>query len=137
MESSQRRFFSCALRFLLGALQAGEGGGQAQLHPGWQPCWEEVSELWRLGLQALGGCVSAKPWITTLIRDEGWLQNILSLLESSSSLPDPHSQQAFEEALCAIVRQCPLCRQDISESMKREDRGTLHCMAQLRKVLTD
>ncbi|KAI4883992.1 hypothetical protein NFI96_019510 [Prochilodus magdalenae] len=137
VESSQRRFFSCALRFLLGALQAADHGGKARLSPVWEQCWEEVSELWRLGLQALGGCVRAQPWITTLVREEGWLQNILSLLESSSGLPDPHSQLALEEALCAIACQCPLCRQDIGESMKRDSKGSLHCMAQLRNVLKD
>ncbi|KAL6457138.1 hypothetical protein MHYP_G00341010 [Metynnis hypsauchen] len=137
VESSQRRFFSCALRFLLGALQAGDGGGQARLSPVWEPYWEEVNELWRLGLQALAGCVNAQPSITTLVREEGWLQSTLSLLESSSGLPDPHSQQALEEALCAITLQCPLCRQDIIESMKRGGRGSLHGMAQLRNVLKD
>ncbi|XP_072531001.1 neurochondrin [Salminus brasiliensis] len=137
VESGPRRFFSCALRFLLGALQPGKNGDQARLSPVWESCWEEVSELWRLGLQALGGCVSAQPWITALAREDGWLQNTVSLLESSSSLPDPHSQQALEEALCAFARQCPLCRQEISKSMKRNGRSSLHGMAQLRKVLTD
>ncbi|KAG9279905.1 neurochondrin [Astyanax mexicanus] len=135
--SGPRRFFSCALRFLLGALQPGEKGGQARLSPVWEPYWDEVSELWRLGLQALGGCVNAQPWITALAREDGWLQNTLSLLESSSSLPDPHSQHALEEALCAFAHQCPLCRQDIRKSTKRDGRSSLHGMMQLRKELKD
>lgn len=131
--SSQQRFFSSALRFLRGALQAVEG--QARVSPVWAPWWEEVCELWRLSLQALGGCVKAQPWITTIIREEGWLQNILSLLESSSGLPDAQSKDALEEALCAIAHKCPLCRQDISVYMKRETGDSLRSMSQLRKIL--
>lgn len=134
--SSQQRFFSSALRFLRGALQAVEGKGQAQVSPVWAPWWEEVCELWRLSLQALGGCVNAQPWIATIIREEGWLQNILSLLESSCRLPDTHSQEALEEALCALAQKCPLCRQDISVYLKREAGDSLHCMPQLRKFVT-
>ncbi|XP_066529631.1 neurochondrin [Hoplias malabaricus] len=137
VKPDQQRFFSSCLRYLQGALQNSEGGGQAKLSPVWEQCWEEVNELWRLGLQALAGCVRANDWITTLVREEGWLQNTLSLLVSSSGLPDLHSQQALEEALCAIAGQCPLCQKDISESMKREGECTLHLMAKLRKVLTD
>lgn len=133
--SSQQRFFSSALRFLRGALQAVEGEGQARVSPVWAPWWEEVCELWRLSLQALGGCVKAQPWITTIIREEGWLQSILSLLESSCGLPDPYSQEALEEALCAIVHECPLCRQDIGVYMKREAGDALHSMPKLRKIL--
>lgn len=135
VNSNQQRFFSSALRFLRGALQPGDGVGQAKVSAVWAPWWEEVCELWRLGLQALGGCVNSQPWIATLIREEGWLQNILTLLESSCALPDTHSQEALEEALCAIAHQCPPCRQDISTYMKKEAGGSLHCMTQLRKVL--
>lgn len=134
--SSQQRFFSSALRFLRSALQAVEGEGQVRVSSVWAPWWEEVCELWRLSLQALGGCVKSQPWIASFIRVEGWLQNILSLLESSSGLPDPHSQEALEEALCAITQECPHCRQDITASMKRKEGNSLHCMSQLRKILT-
>ncbi|KAK2836558.1 hypothetical protein Q7C36_014427 [Tachysurus vachellii] len=133
---SQQRFFSSALRFLRGALQGVEGKGQAQVSPVWAPWWEEVCELWRLSLQALGGCVNAQPWIATIIREEGWLQNILSLLKSSCGLPDQQSQEALEEALCALAHKCPLCRKDIGVYMKGEAGDSLHCMPQLRKLLT-
>lgn len=133
--SSQQQFFSSALRFLQGALQVVEGEDQARVSPVWAPWWEEVCELWRLSLQALGGCVNAQPWIATLIREEGWLQNILNLLKSSSGLPDAQSQDALEEALCAIAHKCPLCRQDISVYMKRDAGDSIHCMPQLSKML--
>ncbi|KAF7691136.1 neurochondrin [Silurus meridionalis] len=133
--SNQQRFFSSALRFLRGALQAVEGKGQAQVSAVWAPWWEEVCELWRLSMQALGGCVNAQPWIATIIREEGWLQNILSLLESSCSLPDSHSLEALEEALCAVAHNCPVCQQDISVCMKKEAKNSLHCMPQLKKIL--
>lgn len=133
--SSQQQFFSSALRFLRGALQAAEREGQAQVSPVWAPWWEEVCELWRLSLQALGSCVKMQPWIITIIREESWLQNILSLLESSCGLPDTQSQEALEEALCAIALQCPLCHKDISSYMKREAGNSFYCMPQLRKII--
>ncbi|KAK1805162.1 hypothetical protein P4O66_019515 [Electrophorus voltai] len=137
VESGQRQFFSAALRFLLGPLQVGEGSGPARVSPAWEQWWEEAGDLWRLGLQALGGCVSTQPWIATLSREEGWLQDTLSLLEASSSLPDPQSQEALEEALSTIAQKCPLCRQDITACMKRADRSSLHHMAQLKRLLKD
>ncbi|XP_076865202.1 neurochondrin isoform X2 [Brachyhypopomus gauderio] len=137
VENSQRRFFSSALRFLLGPLQAGEGGGLARVSPAWEQWWEEAAELWRLGLQALGGCVNAQPWIATLAREEGWLQDTLNLLQSSSSLPDLQTQDALEEALCAIARKCPLCCQDVSACMRTAGRNALYRMAQLRTLLRD
>ncbi|KAM9493322.1 neurochondrin [Clarias gariepinus] len=133
--SNQQRFFSSALRFLRGALQAVEGESQARVSPVWAPWWDEVCELWRLSLQALGSCVKVQPWITTIIREEGWLQNILSLLESCYSLPDPQTQEALEEALCAIAQECTICRQDVSVHMNRGTEDSLHCMSQLRKIL--
>lgn len=133
--SNQQQFFSSALRFLRGALQAVEGESQARVSPVWAPWWDEVCELWRLSLQALGSCVKVQPWITTIIREEGWLQNILSLLESCYSLPDPQTQEALEEALCAIAQECTICRQDVSVHMNRGTEDSLHCMSQLRKIL--
>ncbi|XP_055074969.2 neurochondrin isoform X1 [Misgurnus anguillicaudatus] len=137
VEPSQRRFFSAVLSFLLSAIQSGSASNTAQFSALWLENWEEAGELWRLSLQALGGCVMAKPWITSLIRDEGWLQNIFTLLGSSGKLPDQLSQDALEEVLCAISKQCPLCLKDIRLLVKGPSCGSLRCMPKLRKILAE
>lgn len=99
----------------------------------WEESWDEAAELWRLGLQALGGCVRSQPWVTTLVREEGWLKHILTMLGQCSALPDKHTQEALEEALCAMAEQCPLCKQEIGDMMVRNDKGALNGMRNLKK----
>uniref|UniRef100_A0A8C2KZ03 Neurochondrin n=1 Tax=Cyprinus carpio TaxID=7962 RepID=A0A8C2KZ03_CYPCA len=136
-ELGQRRFFSSVLSFLLSAVQSGQASKPARISALWEEHWEEAGELWRLSLQALGGCVRAQPWITTLIRDEGWLQNIFTLLGSSGRLPDQPSQDALEEVLCAIAKQCPVCRKDISELVKSVSCGSLQGLPKLSTILVE
>ncbi|XP_040908655.1 neurochondrin [Toxotes jaculatrix] len=131
VEAGQRRFFSSALRFLRGALDSGPGSVKVSVS--WEDSWDEAAELWRLGLQALGGCVRAQPWIATLVREEGWLKHTLSMLDQCSSLPDQHTQEALEEALCAMAEQCTVCKQEIGDTMMRNDKGALSGMRSLKK----
>uniref|UniRef100_A0A8C1SL04 Neurochondrin n=1 Tax=Cyprinus carpio TaxID=7962 RepID=A0A8C1SL04_CYPCA len=137
VELGQWRFFSSVLSFLLSAVQSGQASKPARISALWEEHWEEAGELWRLSLQALGGCVRAQPWITTLIRDEGWLQNIFTLLGSSGRLPDQPSQDALEEVLCAIAKQCPVCRKDISELVKSVSCGSLQGLPKLSTILVE
>ncbi|KAM3858136.1 neurochondrin [Diretmus argenteus] len=132
VEGSQRRFFSAALRFLRGALDSGSGPGPVRVNSDWEEWWEEAGELWRLGLQALGGCIRAQPWIAALVREEGWLKHTLAMLGLCSALPDQHTKAALEEALCAMADQCPLCKQEIGDIMTGNDKA-LSCMGNLRK----
>ncbi|KAM8766413.1 neurochondrin [Acanthopagrus schlegelii] len=131
-EASQRRFFSAALRFLRGALDSGSGPGPVKVSLSWAESWDEAAELWRLGLQALGGCVRAQPWIMALVREEGWLKHTLAMLGQCSALPDQHTQGALEEALCAVAEQCPACKLEIGDMMSN-DKGALSCMRNLKK----
>lgn len=131
-EGSSRRFLSAALRFLRGALDSGPGPGPVRVSRSWEDSWDEAAELWRLALQALGGCVRSQPWIPGLVREEGWLKHTLAMLAQSSALPDQHTQGALEEALCAMADQCPACRLEIGDAM-RVDKGALSCMRNLKK----
>ncbi|KAA0710300.1 Neurochondrin [Triplophysa tibetana] len=137
VDPSQLRFYSSVLSFLLSAVQSESASSPAQISALWLENWEEAGEFWRLSLQALGGCVRAQPWITSLIREEKWLQNIFTLLGSSGKLPDQHSQDALEEVLCAIAKQCPLCLKDIRVLVKSQSCGSHQCMPQLSKVLME
>ncbi|KAG7225402.1 hypothetical protein INR49_027391 [Caranx melampygus] len=133
VDAGQRRFFSSALRFLRSALDGSSSLGPVKVSVGWEESWDEAEELWRLGLQALGGCVRAQPWITTLVREEGWLKHTLTMLDQCSALPDQHTQGALEEALCAMAEQCPVCKQEIGDLMMKNDKGALSCMRNLKK----
>ncbi|XP_060915028.1 neurochondrin [Labrus mixtus] len=132
VEAGQRRFFSSALRFLRSAVDSGSSPGPVKVSQSWEESWDEVEELWRLGLQALGGCARAQPWILTLVREEGWLKHTLAMLSQCSALPDQHTQGALEEALCAMADQCPVCKREIGDMM-RNGKGALSCMRSLKK----
>ncbi|CAL8365681.1 unnamed protein product [Arctogadus glacialis] len=136
-ESGPRRFFSAALRFLSGALEGpGPRPGPVAVSSAWEAWWGEAQELWRLGLQALGGCVRAQPWLSALVREEGWLAGTLALLETGARLPDQQTQEALEEALCALAEGCPACRQEIGGRMRAgRAEGALGGMGALRKTV--
>ncbi|KAK5607463.1 hypothetical protein CRENBAI_021211 [Crenichthys baileyi] len=134
-EAAQRCFFSAALRFLRGALCSGSGSGPVQVSVSWEKSWEEAAELWRLSLQALGGCVRAQPWITGLIRDEGWLKHIVGVLMESSSLPERYTEEVLEEVLCAVVEHHPDCQQEIREVIRSNGGGALSRMKNLKKLV--
>uniref|UniRef100_A0A3B4BKN3 Neurochondrin n=1 Tax=Periophthalmus magnuspinnatus TaxID=409849 RepID=A0A3B4BKN3_9GOBI len=85
VDSSHHRLLSYSLRFL------------TTVSPAWDHCWDEVAELWRLSVQALGSCVRTQPWIISLIRDEGWLKHVLTTLGQSTAPPDEDTQNALEE----------------------------------------
>uniref|UniRef100_A0A8C6SDB7 Neurochondrin n=1 Tax=Neogobius melanostomus TaxID=47308 RepID=A0A8C6SDB7_9GOBI len=87
VDSGQRRLFSCCLRFLHGALTPGGSSGPATVSPSWAGDWDEAAELWRLSLQALGGCARSQPWMVSLVRDEGWLKHTLATLGQSTAPP--------------------------------------------------
>lgn len=133
-EAGQRRFFSAALRFLRSALDSGSSPGPLKVSSRWEDSWDESAELWRLDLQALGGCVRARPWITTLVREEGWLKHVAGALARCCALPDQHTQEALEEALCAMAEQCPACKLEIGHMM-RSSEGALTCMKNLQKLV--
>ncbi|XP_008303468.1 neurochondrin [Stegastes partitus] len=133
VEAGQRRFFSAALRFLCGALDSGSGSGPVKVSPSWEESWDEAAELWRLSLQALGGCARAQPSVCSLVRQEGWLRHTLGMLHQCSVLPDRHTEEVLEEALCAVAEQCPVCRQEIRDMMARSDEGALSRMRNLKK----
>lgn len=132
VEASQRRLFSTALQFLRSALDSGSSPGPVKVSSSWEDSWDESAELWRLSLQALGGCIRAQPWIITLVREEGWLKHILGILTQCSALPDQHTQVVLEEALCAMAEQCPVCKLEIGDMMKSK-KGALRCMKNLKK----
>nr|XP_020453161.1 neurochondrin [Monopterus albus] len=133
VEAGQRLFFSTALRFLRSALDSSCSPGPVKVSSRWEESWDEAAELWRLGVQALGSCIHAQPWIITLVREEGWLKHTLTMLAQCSALPDRHTQNALEEALCAMAEQCPPCKQEIVDMMMRNDKGALGCMKNLKK----
>ncbi|KAM8841248.1 neurochondrin isoform 1-T2 [Spinachia spinachia] len=132
VEGSQKRLFSAALWFLRSALDSGSGPGPVKVSPAWEESWDEAAELWRLCLQALGGCIRAQPWIAGLVREEGWLNHTLAMLSQCSALPDQHTQQALEEALCAMADHCLVCKKEIGDAMTTT-KGALMCMRNLKK----
>ncbi|KAM9383736.1 neurochondrin [Pholidichthys leucotaenia] len=135
LEAGQRRFFSAALRFLGGALDRGSSPGPVKLSPSWEESWDEAAELWKLSLQALGGCARAQPAVATLAREEGWLKETLTTLGQCSALPDQHTKEVLEQALCDVAESCPVCKREIRDVMVRHDGEALSSMMNLKVMV--
>ncbi|TRY93738.1 hypothetical protein DNTS_028770 [Danionella cerebrum] len=72
VDPAQRRFFSSVLSFLFSAVQSSVSQNLGIARSVWDEHWEEAGELWRLSVQALTSCVQNQPWISSLLRDEGY-----------------------------------------------------------------
>lgn len=105
------------------------------MSPSRQQDWDEAAELWRLSLQVLGDCVRVQAWMVGPIRDEDWFSHTVSMLSHSRTLPDQNTQEVLEQVLCAVVQQCPVCRQEVRDLMKRSDEGALSRMSCLKEAV--
>ncbi|XP_076157637.1 neurochondrin [Alosa pseudoharengus] len=135
-DPGERRFFSAALRFLLGALGSAHGSQPGSVAAAWEEGWGEVGELWSLSLQALGACFRGRPGLTALVREQSWLANILSTLGIRGSRTDAPTLEALQEALCALAQMCPACRDEIREELRGGQASCLKDMKQLRRAVS-
>ncbi|XP_031441637.1 neurochondrin isoform X2 [Clupea harengus] len=135
-DPGERRFFSAALRFQLSALSSAQGSLPGPVVAAWEEGWEEVGELWRLSVQALGACFRSRPALTALVREQSWLTNTLAALRTRSARADAPTLEALQEALCALAQMCPACRDEIREELKKGQASCLKDMSQLRRTVS-
>ncbi|KAL2080371.1 hypothetical protein ACEWY4_024164 [Coilia grayii] len=135
-DPEERRFFSAALRFLLGALSPAQDALRGSVAAAWEESWEEVGELWRLSLQALGACLRARPGLAALVREQSWLPNLLAELGNTGTRADAPTLEALQEALCALAQTCSACREEIREELSRGQASQLKDMSQLRQAVS-
>ncbi|KAK1156770.1 neurochondrin [Acipenser oxyrinchus oxyrinchus] len=131
-----RRFARSALLFLSRAHTLdSDGAGRGVVRSArYSECWEDVGELWFLGMQALGGCVAQLPWLADTVLQSGWLGDALKLLRACPALADPDLRGALQAVLTPLAQHSQACR-DFIRKQQGEVIAKLHCMTELQRHL--
>ncbi|NWI54514.1 NCDN protein, partial [Calyptomena viridis] len=136
---SSKEFFGAAIRFLSQAhtAQADPGSGSLALavSPAYTSSWDDICELWFLGMQALGSCIPLFPWLPQAVLQTHWLEGLSELLSrvAPGSL-DFELITAFQGVLVELVRASEPCR-DVILSHHGPEWANLYGMAALEQCL--
>jgi len=101
------RYIQAVVRFLWDAHNCEEAREEEELvvSTPYIEHWNELIDLWYLGMQVLSNVLSVVPWVSDFIVDSGWAQEILRCLgKVRTSRVERGTLQAFEDFLCALVR---------------------------------
>lgn len=136
-----REFFRAAIRFLSDAHTAQaepEGDSLAMtVSPAYLSAWDDVQELWFLGMQALAGCVPLLPWLPQAVLQAQWLDDLSQLLSHvAPASVDFELIAAFQGVLVELARASKLCR-DVILSHQGREWANLYGMAALEQCLSE
>ncbi|NXM78053.1 NCDN protein, partial [Serilophus lunatus] len=136
---SAKEFFGAAIRFLSQAHTAQAAPGSDSLamavSPAYTSFWDDICELWFLGMQALAGCIPLFPWLPQAVLQARWLEGLLELLSrvAPASL-DFELVAAFQGVLVELARASEPCRSVIL-SHQGAEWANLYGMAALEQCL--
>ncbi|XP_064028706.1 neurochondrin [Pogoniulus pusillus] len=134
-------FFRAAIRFLSDAhtAQADPGGDSLAMtvSPAYLSVWDDVQELWFLGMQALAGCVPLLPWLPQAVLQARWLDDLSQLLSRvAPASVDFELIAAFQGVLVELARASKLCK-DVILSHQGREWANLYGMAALEQCLSE
>ncbi|NWU13950.1 NCDN protein, partial [Cephalopterus ornatus] len=138
---SAKEFFGAALRFLSQAHTAQADPSSDSLavavSPAYTSAWDDIQELWFLGMQALAGCIPLFPWLPPAVLRARWLEGLSELLSrvSPASL-DFELIAAFQGVLVELARASEPCR-DVILAHHGTEWANLYGMAALEQCLAE
>ncbi|NWT01060.1 NCDN protein, partial [Mionectes macconnelli] len=138
---SAKEFFGATLRFLSQAHTARTDPGSDSLavavSPAYTSAWDDIQELWFLGMQALADCIPLFPCLPPAVLRARWLEELLELLSrvSPASL-DFELIAAFQGVLVALARASEPCR-DVILAHHGTEWANLYGMAALEQCLAE
>jgi len=128
------RYVQAVVRFLWDAHNCEEAREEEELvvSTPYIEHWNELIDLWYLGMQVLSNVLAVVPWVIDFIVDSGWAQEIVRTLgKVRTSGVERGTLSAFEDFLCALVKGS----QDVNEVLK--DNGVVQiCQAHQLKELS-
>ncbi|NXS26852.1 NCDN protein, partial [Pomatostomus ruficeps] len=138
---SAKEFFGAAIRFLSQAHTAqadpGSDGLAVAVSPAYTSAWDDIRELWFLGMQALAGCIPLFPWLPHAALQVRWLEGLSQLLSRvAPSSVDFELITAFQAVLVELARASEQCR-DVILSHHGTDWANLYGMAALEQCLAE
>ncbi|XP_041068045.1 neurochondrin isoform X1 [Carcharodon carcharias] len=134
-----RGFFRGAIHFLSKAhttqLEEVVDRTQILVTERYQEAWDQISELWFLGMQAFGSCVPLLPWLPQSVIESEWLSDIFDLLSQASPVSVEFDLiAAFQCVLTELAKNSKPCK-DIILLNNGEEKANLYGMAALEQCL--
>ncbi|XP_069751774.1 neurochondrin [Narcine bancroftii] len=135
------KFFTEAIRFLSKAHETqkemSNQGTLIVLTESYQEIWDQISELWLLGMQAFGSCIPLLPWLSQSIIESDWLNNIFDLLtQTSPRTVDFDIIAAFQSILSELAKNNKSCK-DFMLLKNGVEKAKLYGMSTLEQVLSE
>lgn len=100
------RYVQATIRFLWDAYIVDESNDPTALvvAMAYKENWNEIAELWFLGMQTMSAILALIPWISEFALESGWAEGIVETLKKVKigTLP-PNVKSAFEDFLCSLV----------------------------------
>lgn len=100
------RYIQSIIRFLWDAYNVDESNDPTALVVSmtYKEHWNEIADLWFLGMQTMSGVLTIVPWISEFAIESGWAEGIAEMLAKVKvgTLP-PNVKSAFEDFLCRLV----------------------------------
>lgn len=100
------RYIQSTIRFLWDAYTIDESNDPTALvvSIAYKEHWNELAELWFLGMQTMSGILAPIPWISEFALESGWAEGIVGTLKKVKigTLPI-NVKSAYEDFLCSLV----------------------------------
>lgn len=132
------RYIQAVVRFLWDAHNCEEAREEEELvvSTPYIEHWNDLIDLWYLGMQVLSNVLQMIPWLTDFIVDSGWAQEIVRTLGKvrPSSGIERGTLSAFEDFLSALIRGSPEVADKLNE-MGISAVCQVHKMKELTSVL--
>lgn len=100
------RYIQSTIRFLWDAYNIDESNDPTALVVAiaYKEHWNELMELWFLGMQTMSGILASIPWISDFALESGWAEGIVETLKKVKigTLP-ANVKSAYEDFLCSLV----------------------------------
>lgn len=100
------RYIQSTIRFLWDAYNVDESNDPNALVVSmtYKENWNEIADLWFLGMQTLSGVLTIIPWISEFAIESGWAEGIAQMLvKVKVGTLAPNVKSAFEDFLCRLV----------------------------------
>lgn len=100
------RYIQSTIRFLWDAYNVDESNDPNALVVSmtYKENWNEIADLWFLGMQTLSGVLTTIPWISEFAIESGWAEDIAQMLvKVKVGTLAPNVKSAFEDFLCRLV----------------------------------
>lgn len=95
--------------------------------------WNDLVDLWFLGMQVLSSVLREVPWIVDFILESGWSQEIVRTLgKVRKNGVDSSTKSAFEDLLCSLVRNS----KDVNEELRKNGVIAVCQTHQLKELAT-